>query len=312
MIKPVVAADALVIGCFLLYQGWMSKSLIKAIVQRCVPLTVGFFIPLALTLLYFETNGLLEQFLYFTFEMPGRYSRSVQWWEPILFMLDFLGRFFPFTILAVFAFSEPLDRDRLWQRFCLFWFAIVTVIILLQGHTYEHYQIQLMPALVCLFATWWDPERQSLTRLRSWLARHGQTALIVLVTGLTAGLAYYYLLVHPDPNRAIAAQLRQEIGEDETLYTADTDHIMYHLLDKRSPSPYVHWTVSFADHHIEAYSINLDSLADVIYDIKQPDVVLSQVDPEFPENPLVARIPEYYRVVDTLQELVVVWRRETN
>ncbi|MCB0635599.1 MAG: glycosyltransferase family 39 protein, partial [Lewinella sp.] len=146
MIKSVVAADAFAVGSLLLWRGIRNRDWWAAIVHHCTPLTVTFFIPVLLVYSYYWLSGHGDRFLFYTFELPGRYALEVPWWEPLRYMGDFLGRFFPFTLLAIFAWRERRETDHLWQAFNLWWFACVTFMILLPGKSFGHYQIQLMPA----------------------------------------------------------------------------------------------------------------------------------------------------------------------
>ncbi|MGH1435964.1 MAG: ArnT family glycosyltransferase [Lewinella sp.] len=300
MIKYVIAADAMAIGLFLLWQGWRKERLFKSVLQECLPLTLVFFLPLALTYGYYASIGQTEAFLFYTFDVTSRYPVEASWGDRFVFALAFLGRFFPFTLLAIFALREPLAKDRVWQGFLMLWLACVTVMTLLPGKTFGHYQIQMMPPLALLAASWFDPERGQQAWLRKIPALWSRGFLLATFLGISIGLFSYFQNKLDGP-RLVAAALKERLAPGELVYTGNYHHIVYHLLGQKSLTPYVHSSLLFYEHHVNALEIDLAEEAQHIL-AQQPRYILLRTD--HPHNVLTNSIYKRYEITDTLPDKV--------
>lgn len=300
MIKYVVAADALAIGLLLLWQGWRKRQLLTAVFKQCLPLTLVFFVPLLLTYVFYATIGQTEAFLFYTFDVTSRYPVETDWGTRLLFALAFLGRFFPFTLLAIFALRERVAPDLIWQNFLLLWLLCVTIMTLLPGKTFGHYQIQMMPPLALLAATWFSPLRRQQKWLRNLSAKSVQLFLAVAFTGISIGLYFYYTSKLDGP-RVIATELEKRLQPGEVVYTGNYHHIVYPLLGQNSLTPYVHSSLLFYDHHINALEVDLEKEATRIL-AQNPRFVLLRTD--HPHNALTNLIYERYLITDTLPDKV--------
>jgi 4-amino-4-deoxy-L-arabinose transferase-like glycosyltransferase len=302
MIKYVVAADALAIGLYLLWKGWQEQKLVRAVFLECLPLTLVFFVPLLFSYLYYSSIGQSETFLFYTFEVTGRYPVEASWSTRLLFTLAFFGRYFPFTLLAIFAVRERLPQDRRWQNFLLLWLACVTVMTLLPGKTFGHYQIQIMPPLALLAATWFQQERRQQAWLRQLPGRWMKAFLVVSCVGISIGLFFYYQNKLDGP-RVIAAELKERLQAGELVYTGNYHHIVYPLLGQRSLTPYVHSSLLFYEHHAEALEIDLEREAANILAQHPRYVLLRTV---YPDNALTKSIFTHYQITDTLPDKVLL------
>lgn len=300
MVKYVIAADAFAIGAFLLWQGWQRKDIMRSILQECLPLTLAFFIPLALTYSYYSSIDQLDAFLFYTFDVTSRYPVEASWGSRLLFTLEFFGRFFPFTLLAIFAFRERQSADHTWHRFLLFWMLCVLIITMLPGKTFGHYQIQLMPPLALLAGSWFFRERTTQAWLRNIPTRWAWGTLAVLILGLSIALYSYYSSKVDDP-RHIATELQERLAPGELVYTGNYHHITYHLLGQKSLTPYVHSSLLYYDHHVAALELDLEQEAQHILD-QNPRFALLRTD--HPHNQLTDIIYENFTIVDTLLDKV--------
>ncbi|MEL7221365.1 MAG: glycosyltransferase family 39 protein, partial [Bacteroidota bacterium] len=281
MIKYVVAADALAIGLCLLGLGWRKGTLNTTIFRQCLPMTLVFCLPLMCAYFYYSSIGQTDAFLFYTFEVTGKYPVEASWWTRLLFSLEFYGRFFPFTLLAVFAYRERLSEDRDWQNFLLLWLLCTTVMTLIPGKTFGHYQIQIMLPLALLTATWFHPERRQQQWLRNWSPKFAWGLLAALLLGLSIGLWRYYTKKTDYP-KAITEILQSRMEEGDQVYTGNYHHIVYHLLDQAPLTPYVHSSLLFYEHHVDALGIDLAAEAHKIIDGHQPRYVLLRED--YPKN----------------------------
>ena len=90
------------------------------------------------------------------------------------------------------------------------------------------------------------------------------------------------------------------------------NHIVYHLLDRPVPSPYVHGTLLFYHHHIEKLEVDLPAEAQRIVDQDNLRYVLAyKLDlREEKDHPIVRTILErYVQVAELDDELVILERK---
>jgi 4-amino-4-deoxy-L-arabinose transferase-like glycosyltransferase len=309
VIKYVIAADALALGLLLLWRAARDGDWRRSIWQRCVPMTLAFFVPFALVWGYYAQLGLLDNFLFYTFEVTSRYPVEASLGKRLLFVLEFFGRFFPFAILAILAYRERHRLDRRWQQFLLLWLTCTAVMTIVPGKTFGHYQIQMMPPLALLAASFFSSERQQGRWLRTafahWYRPGMLLTLILLLLVLPLSLWLYYGR-KPDYPRVVMEQIQPYLGEQGHVYTGNYHHIIYHLLDQPPPTPYVHSSLLFYDHHVRALDIDLQAeAAKILNPAALPAVVLLRT--EHPDNALTAAIFDRYILRDTLPDKVLLF-----
>ena len=306
MIKYVIAADALALGLFLLWQGLRQQNLVQAVFRQCLPLTLAFLVPPLLTYNYYVNIGQADAFLFYTFEVTSRYPVEKSWGALILYTLDFFGRYSPFVFLAIFALRERLTTDRYWQNFLLLWLICATIMTLLPGKTFGHYQIQLMPPLALLAGSWFHPLRTGQSWLRRRSPRWGWGSLAVVVLGLSVGLYSYYQHKLDGP-RIVARILKEKMRPGDLVYTGNYHQMVYYLIDQPSLTPYIHSSLLFYPHHVVALGINLAEETHQIIDIKKPRFVLLRT--SHPTNLLTNSIYQNYHLQDTLPDKVMLLER---
>ncbi|MEM1215570.1 MAG: glycosyltransferase family 39 protein [Bacteroidota bacterium] len=307
VIKYVVAADAFALGVYLLYLGWKNGHLSRTIFRQCLPMTVVFFLPLVATYGWYASHGLGETFWFYTFEVAGRYPTDTPWSERWFFLGKFFGRFLPFTVFAVLAFRDRVDVRASWPVFLLFWLVCTTIMTLVPGTLFGHYQIQMMVPLALLAGRWFHAARPSgrwkRPRLAFW------RGLVLFVTlGLSIGL-YLANNRKPDVPRLVAAELQTRMQPGQQLYSGNCQHVLYHLLAQAPPTPYVHSSLLFFPHHIENLGIDLDAETDRILHQERVDFALLCWD--YPRNALTDAIEREFVLVDTLQSGYYLWQRVT-
>lgn len=311
IIKPVAGADALAIGLFLLYWGWRHGQLGVAILRACLPMTLAFTLPILLLIGYYAQLGMLEELYFYNWEVSRRYPADKAWYLRLKYMGDYFLRYAPLTLLAVAAWAER-KQDRPWQQFLLLQLALVSLVVVLPGKTFGHYQVQLGPPLCALAATWWLPARRGQAWLRKLSLRRGLIALLIIAGGIGLGHAIRYYYKH-DRAAVAAAWLAPRLGEDERFFMLKNNHIVYHLLDRPAPSPYVHGTLLYYHHHIRNLEVDLEAEARRIIDDPGIRYVLAYERDlvEEPDHPITAAILAHYRRVDRIDdELLVLERRQ--
>jgi hypothetical protein len=78
----------------------------------------------------------------------------------------------------------------------------------------------------------------------------------MLIVAITLLKVEYY--TRKDIPREIAAYLKPRLAEADVMYTGNYHHILYYLLEKDSPTKYIHRSLLLKDTHIKALDINAD------------------------------------------------------
>lgn len=310
IIKPVTGAESLVIGLFLLYWGWSKGRLVDAIFKACLPLTLAFTLPVFLVVGYYAQLGMLEELYFYNWEVTRRYPADKAWYLRLKFMGDYFLRYSPLVLLAIAAWMER-KKDRPWQQFLLLQLALVSLMVVIPGKTFGHYQVQLNPALCALAACWWLPERTNQPWLRKFSLRKGikLLALLALLLGVTQFFYYHY---KHDRAGLAAAWLKEHLNPEEDFIMLKNNHIVYHLLGRPVPSPYVHGTLLFYHHHIENMDIDLEAEARRIEEQHNLRYVVAYINDlqEEKDHPIIQTILRLYEPREQLDdELVILERR---
>lgn len=294
LLKYVVFFDGLAFGAFILWIAWREGQWQRAALRQVLPMVAGAALPFAALAYGYVQAGLGEVFYYYTFTVMGKYPVDKVWWKSGLYVLDFFGRFFPITLMAFWAVRKPQPAAKqLFHTFLLCWMLCGLVAVLYTGKLFGHYFIQLMPALSMLAAGFFYPECQRpvwVERLQTKFYRRLLVAIMVLMTLLQYGTYY----AKRDEVREVAAWLDARLDAGDRLYTGDYHQILYLLLNQQSPTPYVHRSLVWDEHHRYALGISIDEETTRILSAK-PKYVLLQ--PHAPLNALKERIlREYQRV----------------
>ena len=306
LIKYVVFFDGLALGIFLLWGAWQSGRLGAVVLRQLLPLVIGAATPFVLAYAWYYAQGLEDTFLFYTFTVMGRYPVDKVWWKSAVFVLDFLGRFFPITLLAYWRLREPLaQEDKAWLRFLLLWMAFDVFAALYTGKLFGHYFIPLMLGFSLLAGGFFHPDRVHPAWIRRLPQAWGQRLIIVLGL-LLMGLQFAEYYRRPDRAREVAQWLEARLQPGEGIYTGDYHQVIYLLLNRQSPTPYVHRSLVWDPHHQQALGINLmDETKRIL--AHNPRFVLLQ--DKAPDNQLKAAILQTYKRVHTFDFGVEVYER---
>lgn len=323
VIKPFVAAEALAVGLFLV---WFYRKDIGRMIGAGLALVAGFTLPLVVLVGYYRSVGLWEAFLYYTFEVAGAYPVELPWYLRLKYMGDYLLRYSPFVVLgggALWAWRKKSEAPRTqvrgegrfsgvrpeWWAYLLLQFLTVTTVVLLTGKRFGHYQVQLHPVLALFAALWWLPGSKVFSWLRRpFWRRWGPALLVVLFCGI--GLAHFSRFrKKTDHPRTVANYLDRHLGPGETYFGINGWQMAYHLSDRPVPTPYVHSSLLYLDHHVRAFGI--DELAEADRILADPSVrflVGRREDPEA-DTPLTRRLLENFRFREAIDDDILVWER---
>lgn len=306
MIKYVVAFDALAFGMLGIWlahrrgKGWW-RGLLGGVLML-----IFFAIPFVLVFQYYRLLGYESEFLYYTFEVPGRYPVDRLWWEGILYYLDFIGRFLPVTGLAILALIRGKKYLGDLYPFFIWWLLLTGFIIGWPGKSFGHYFIQWMPPFCLLAGATASRDLPLFERLRkipsAW--RWGLTTAIAVALLLTQKKDYWDKWDHA---RDVADALAERLDPGDQIYTGNYHHILYYLLEKETPTPYVHRTLLWAPHHIFALGIDLEKEARQILALRPRFLTLEYTPPP---NLLADSLYRHYVPVDTIGDRVTIyeWR----
>ncbi len=327
IIKPFAAAEALAIGLFMVWYYGRQKAWGRIITSGAM-LVGAFALPLLFVYLYYQQLGMLDQLMFYTFDVSAAYPIELPWYLRLKYMGDYLLRFSPFVILGGGALvqawrwrsrEEPnnkllpslLEREKLqWGIYLLLQFALVTVVVLLTGKRFGHYQVQLHPVVALLAAMWWAPG----TTVFPWLRRPGlrkySFVLIFLVASMLGTAHYFAYAKKRDEPPKIAAYFKDKLGADETIFIINGFQISYHLLDKPVPTPYIHSSLLFYDHHVRAFQIDEVAEANRILNDPAVQYLVRRREDANAETPLTERLLPAFEEVDEIGDRLLVYRRK--
>ena len=312
IIKPFAAAEALAVGLFMVWYYGRQMKFGRLIGSGL--LLVGFFaLPLLFVYGYYYRLGLLNQLAFYTLEVSAAYPVDLPWYLRLKYMGDYLLRFSPFVVLGAGALVQCRAFKRKgnlnWGYYLLLQFALVTTVVLLTGKRFGHYQVQLHPLVALLAALWWLPGLTVFPRLRKAKLRAALPYVIGGVALLLGTAHYFNYAKKTDHPQQIATYLQDKLGPGQTYFLLNGRQISYHLLDRPVPTPYVHSSLLFLDHHVRAFQV--DELAEADRIINNPAVVYlvgKRHDDEI-KGALGQRLLEVFEPSEEIGEDLVVYRR---
>jgi 4-amino-4-deoxy-L-arabinose transferase-like glycosyltransferase len=292
LIKFVVLAEIVLVGLYLTYQSYRSKDPTAAFFRNATFASLGFFAPLFLVVIYYSSQGYLNDLLFYTFTVSANYAQGLSLLDRIEYFGDFAWR--NFYVIIPFAFSFRLrskELNEVWAFFTVYFF-ITFILINYLGKPFGHYQLQLLPSLIICAVIYFKQAKWT----KKIKARQLSYGLFLLVL-VFSGVQYFYYEKEGDEVLIVSDYLEQEYPSDAVIYTGDYHHILYHLLDKKPPNRYIHRTLLFTESHINTLQIDLKEEARYVLSA-EPDVVLLKT--LHPINDFSKAIREVYSPVDTL------------
>ena len=304
VIKPFVAAEALAIGLYLV---WLYHRTPGVMIRRGLRLVAGFSLIPALVICYFAQHHLLDQLYFYTFEVAAAYPIELPWYLRLKYMGDYALRYSPFLLPAIVLFyrrPRPADLGP-WFYYLALQAVLVSTVVLLTGKRFGHYQIQLHPIVAlyvgsCAGLVWTGTRR---------VHRYAVAGVLAVAVAIGIGHALYYSR-KDDESRRIAAVLGPLLDPGETFFGMNGFQITYHLLDRPVPTPYIHSSLLFYDHHVRAFQINEAAEGNRI--VADPTVryVVRRVDDTEAESTLGRRVSEAFVPFRRVDDNVEIWRRK--
>jgi hypothetical protein len=176
------------------------------------------------------------------------------------------------------------------RRLAWIWALAVLIPIYLPGKFFGHYFIQLFLPLSMLAGEFFalpPPAKPAFVQalLRPKIG-YFLLALLVLANWFLQKKDY---IDRPDAPARVARTLQATLKPEETLYVANYHPILYYLLDKKSPTPYLHRGLIWTPAHRHALNIDLEQELDRIL-ATAPDAIVVQDSTDSPRlNRFLAR-----------------------
>lgn len=319
VIKPFAAAEALAVG---LFSVWFYRRNIGRMIGAGAALVGGVAVPLAGLVLYYRSMGLWNEFLFYTFTVADAYRIELAWYLRLKYMGDYLLRYAPLVVLgagaAWYFFAGTRVRGEgpksggtpRWLGYLLLQFVTVSIVILLTGKRFGHYQVQLHPVLALFAACWWVEGVRVFSWLRGGFLRR-YALPIVAVGALGLGTVHYLHYKNKDDvPLLIAKYLKQHLKPKETFFCLDGPQIVHHLTNKPVPTPYVHSSLLFTKHHLKTFQIDERTEAQRI--IEDPTVAYLVGHKGKPVEPSLLHdiLLKEFELVDTINHLRFYRRKQ--
>ncbi|NJC25471.1 hypothetical protein GGR27_000952 [Lewinella antarctica] len=313
IIKPFAAAEAGAVGLFLVWFYFSLKDYGRLFGTGLL-LVLGFSLPLVGVFLYYQQLGLLDTLRFYLFDVNGAYPVELAWYLRLKYMGDFALRFSPFVILGALSLVRSNHQERregwVWTRYLLLQFVFVTIVVLITGKRFGHYQVQLFPALASLAGAYWAVSNDGTIWRRGAGIKNYVPTLLIILSVLIGVLHFVRYSGKDDQPVRVASYLRERLPPEETFFGLSGGQITYHLLERNVPTPYVHSSLLFLDQHIRAFQIDERKEAQRLLDNPNLTYLFGNATTE--DRPAVVRrlLLDYFSPVDTLAGGIVIYRRD--
>lgn len=271
--KYVALSEAGVIGSFLIIQASLQNNLNRQLVFKLIKLIVGFVLPICMMFAYFYYYNLLNTFYYFNFDVLSRYPSVITISNSLLFVGDFCGRYFIWILLAIAGIFQIRKRSDLLSILFYLWILFDLIMILLPGKGFSHYFIQLMIPISLLAGI----GSQELFKMNSFIKNKKFVLAFSLV--LISLIFYFQKQSYFNKKTDITElynYIKKELKPGEQIYTGNSAHILYYLLNLKSPSPYIHSSLLWNPEHLDALQLNLNDEADRILKVNPRFILIKE------------------------------------
>lgn len=295
-IKQHAAFDFAALGLFFLISSLKRRLFWKNFLSMAM-MVIGFALPYALVHLYFVWNGNWEYYHYVTYVAPTNYAAKHNIVNMIRFNLTALLMYSPFFAMGALAFMHK-DVDAKFKLLIVLLLCFDIIAINLTGKSFKHYLLQLAIP-VSLIAG----EAYRVSFFKHLFHRPVfQKAAFVLVIFYTVVLGVVYHNYRFDSARELVAFFDGRIKAEDTLFAADSPAILYWYYDKKSPTKYIHPTLTVFPHHIQELGIDIKSELNQILDNEPTYVVLSD---RYPHDWFIRRVQSAYQLMGDLEKYSV-------
>ncbi len=307
LIKYVVVFDAIAFSVLILILHW--KKGFWFISKTGFLLLTGFCLPFGLLCLYYYNQGHLQRLFYFTFELSYKYVSHRHTGSFFLFVADMLARFLPVSLWFFLSLLPVSIAGKNFKLTGAVWSAFTLFSVIIPGKLFYHYFIQFMPPYAWTAGQFFNPDQKH-GRFWSWLLRWKTGgALLGLLALVNVCIQYKDLMLKPDRPREVANWLKQHMDADDQLYAGNYHQIVYHLLDKESPTPYVHRSLLTAGSNLYALGTEHNTEMKKILQ-QEPDFIIVEKTYQVPNSILNQELAADYKLVKVFEGDIKIYERE--
>ncbi|MFO7613126.1 MAG: glycosyltransferase family 39 protein [Bacteroidales bacterium] len=298
MVKYFVVFDFavfIVFSVFILDRSHKDISTALKVIVSLLLAGTGFLVPFATVNVIYYFNGHFDNFYNIIYLAPMRYPSDWNAWEMLKFILDFHLRFLPvFFFFYVSLFNRRMKANEAFpvRSFLTAWSILALAAVLISGRTFGHYTIQLMLPVSLMAGLFFHSETRLPVYFRQLLSKRTGLMILTVLVILISALKLEYFFRHDIP-REIAAYLKPKLNEEDVIYTGNYHHIVYYLLKKESPTPYIHRSLLYMKSHTEVLGINADVEFEKIMKQKPVYIITKE---EFPDGVMKDFLRKYYEV----------------
>lgn len=312
IIKYVVLFDFAAFLLFFLIRALRrpERSTFRRLMFMLVISFAAFLGPFILVNLYFLLTGHFEVFAEIAYFTVARYPKQLIPWDMVRFVMDFYLLFLPIHLMFFYV----LFNKSLWRKagtdlplLSVIWVVFVLVSVTITGNHFTHYFIQVMLPVSLFSGFFFHPDNH--LPFPVFRLTRGGPGLIILAS-LCIVIVLFSRRDHfrvPDTPEVIAEYLKPRMQEADVLYVANNFHILYYLLEKDCPTPYVHPSLLTSPSHREALQVDLEKeLQRIMY--QKPKYILVQEKGRNQVDWLYPFLNEYYIVEMNFERRMVLYR----
>ena len=280
IIKYVVLFDALALGLFLLSN---PKAGMPVRIKGLIAMLVGAALPFAGVMACYVDWGVLDKFLFYTFQVSRNYPVAAELGDHLKSFADLNLRFFPVALLFYLTLGYSRTPSHI-RRLGILWSALVLIPVLMPGKFFGHYYIQFFLPLSFIAGEFFSRNKEESPRfLRPFFSR----SVAVPLLGTLLALHFFFqkkdYIDRLDTPRIVAKTLQEKMRAGDQVYAGNFHHILYFLLRQQSPTPYVHRSLLWSEDHRKALNIRAEEEIQQIFTERPAFVVVqdSIADPLF-------------------------------
>jgi 4-amino-4-deoxy-L-arabinose transferase-like glycosyltransferase len=310
LVKYLVIADFAAIILFLIiiiYQKEKKPGLSWAVFSVFI-MGIGFLLPFSILNLVYYQNGHFAELFNIVYLAPGRYPSSFDLLKMLKYILSFHLLFIP---VFFFFYYTLLDKQKLIPKpfrlrmFFIIWILMTLAAVVAAGKTFGHYTIQLMLPVSLVAGVFFHSDRlYPLSTKRVVSLKNGRILLAVVIIGISLMKVEY--MVRKDVPREIAAYLEKRMSKADVIYAGNYHHILYYLLEKDSPTKYIHRSLLLNKKHIRALDINVDEEFRKIISSQPVYIVVHK---QYPDGMFKKFVDANYRIEKEFEDSVFLYRR---
>lgn len=306
IIKYMVIFDVAAILLFFAIKKYNDTKKISTLLFNYLLLIFAFILPFLGIIIYYSAIGHFEAFWYLNFDVIQKYPSEKKIIPFVLFLLGFHLRFFPVSLFFYYSLFVCGKICKDIKLLSIIWLVFNAISVYLPGNLFGHYTIQLMLPFSIFAGTFFHhniPKPKFMVVAIS--GRTGRIILAILVAAIMyAGISSY--LLKEDTPRKVAAFIKKKTNNKDLIYSGNYHQIIYLLINKKSPTPYVHRGMIVNKRLQKAMNIDENKALHSIA-LQNPRIIV--VKDSFPNQYFSNFIKDNYRNIKTFDKNIHVFER---